>query len=588
MTAYAGRAPIRDSSRTDEVARIVRTGGALLSLQAVTWTTTLVGIIVVPRFLGASNFGILSTAMTVSALGSLFASWGTTNQVLKNVARDRRSARDWVVHAIALRLMIWLPLLVISATFAWSIGSERAGLVFVLVMAGATLSLVTEVILAALQGAHVIGRAAAVSTAISLASHVAIAIFLLLGGGLLAMTGITAVAALVTLVTVVSVFVRELPGHLSPSSRTLRALGAGGLAFLAWDIGLRVFGTADILLLAAFTSTGEVGVYAFAYRLAGIPIFAATVVTMSVFPTLAATWEADPQWFRSVLNQAIRWVTLITIPMAAGLALLAGDLTALLSGGRFEGAGLLVAIVSLHIPLAAVHTVMGMGLVARDRQRYMATVAWMAAAFNITANLLAIPLADAVWGRGAIGSAVVTVATEVLVGAWVWKECWRTIERTTLDRIARAVLAAVGMLVVLIVSREIVSATVVLIPVGALVYAGFALALGVVTVEDVGRVTVTLYGRPHSTGAPPPPPVVNSPQQGGPEGFLHGTWTHGPVINFPAPFTPRQLKPQRLNAGSTPVDDTAVVRSVPRRVLKRQKSALGPQEVSHAGIADVE
>jgi O-antigen/teichoic acid export membrane protein len=187
-----------------------------------------------------------------------------------------------------------------------------------------------------------------------------------------------------------------------------------------WELGLQLYGAIDFVLLALLTTRDTVGHYAFAYRLVSIPVFASTIITAAVYPALSAAARDDPAWFKKVLTNAGRVSFAVTAPMACGLAVLAPQVTDMISGGRYASSVVLVVILAFHIPAAALHTTMGTALFALDRQARMAKLAWGAVVLNVGANLIAIPLTDSLWGNGAIGAAVVTVATEAFVGWFVW------------------------------------------------------------------------------------------------------------------------------------------------------------------------
>src|SRR5690606_6280206 len=69
-------------------APIMRTALALFSVQGLTWASSLVGVLFVPRFLGANGLGAYAAITTAVALISLVASLGTANHVVREVARN--------------------------------------------------------------------------------------------------------------------------------------------------------------------------------------------------------------------------------------------------------------------------------------------------------------------------------------------------------------------------------------------------------------------------------------------------------------------------------------------------------------------
>jgi O-antigen/teichoic acid export membrane protein len=431
---------------------ILRTGVALLSVQGLTWVSSLLGILVVPRFLGAGDFGLLATAATTIAVGVMLAGFGTTNYLIKESARSPEKVRELVINAVAWRLIVWLFLCVLAtpALFLLVDSATLTTLLIVAAMAG-TFGIVQSGLLAGLQGIESLGRTAlAVSVVVVLGNGVT-AVLLLAGGDVVAVAALNACIAGGSLFVSSVAFWRLTHGTARPSWRLTRDIAFAGPPYLAWDLGLMLYGTIDLVILALLVDSDAVGSYALAYRLVGIPIFATTIITMAVFPSLSASAVNNEEWFRRVVSQATRLAFLVTAPMAIGMAVLAGGIVDLLAGPGFGSAPVLVAILALHIPPAAVHTVLGMALFARDRQKRMAVLAWSAALFNVAANLIAIPVAERTWGNGAIGAGVVTIATEGVIGFMVWRWAWDFIDRTAIfSGLARVAGSTASMAVVVI------------------------------------------------------------------------------------------------------------------------------------------
>jgi O-antigen/teichoic acid export membrane protein len=110
-------------------------------------------------------------------------------------------------------------------------------------------------------------------------------------------------------------------------------------------------------------------------------------------------------------------VIFVGAPAAAGIALVAPTMLGLLYPPDFEHAVAPLRILALHIPFVAMDMILGIALVARDRQKQWLAVGCIAAVFNPIVNLAAIPFSERVFSNGAIGAATVTVATEGLMMA---------------------------------------------------------------------------------------------------------------------------------------------------------------------------
>jgi len=482
------------SATRDRTGAIVKTAAALLSVQGMTWLTSLVSLLVVPRYLGAGNLGIWATAGTLASIAALVASWGTANQLIKDIARQPEGAASLFVHVVALRLAIWSCFaLLIAAVTVVMIDDFTIRVVIFLMLAGGAVGLIGSAASSALQGNQTIGVLSFIGAVLGAGSQAAIILVLMRGGGLigLALVGTGAVSA-VAVVSVV-LFWRKLGRRVSLSKSAVIGVASGGVAFLAWDVALQTYASIDYVLLAALTDSKTVGEYAFALRLSAIPAFVATVVTASIYPALAAAAHSDRAFFKRVLTEGTRIVIVVSLPMATGLIVLAPQLTRLIGGGhQYDEAVPLLIILCIQIPLVAIDTVLGTGLFALDKQRRLAIVGWCAAVLNPAINLAAIPLTVHWFNNGAIGAAVITAATECFVGGWIWVTLGPRLEhRKTFSVIGRSLLACLVMGTVVYVAQPH-TGVFAAIPLGAAIYGLLAHAFGLVSLSEAKRLRAAL------------------------------------------------------------------------------------------------
>ncbi len=474
------------SRAVDHSAPIARTAAALLSVQGITWISSLANILIVPRFLGAADFGIFALATTVAMTVTLGASFGADNYIVKAVARQPGDAAATVAHIVAVRECLWLvSLMVLLPTAYLLLDNPRNRIVFTIVLANAALALASGAAMSALQGNHTMGKAALVGSLIGLVGQGIVVTVLFLGGGLMGVvvTG-TAVAATGS-IAAIYLFWRALGRRIEWSLPLARTLVIASLPFLAWDAALFIYGSIDYLLLGVLSDSKTVGEYAFAYKLATIPVFFTTIVGAALFPSFSTSIHANVDWTRRALTNSIRIITVVTLPMAVGVALLASDMSRVVGGGEFSQSKVLIPVVVMVVPLAAIDTILGAALFARDKQGAWARVAWLAAALNISCNLVLIPVCGHLFGRPALGAAIVTLVTECFMATFAW-----TMMRDYLDfpRVLRALgccaIACAGMSVVVLLSKPGMG----LIPavvLGAVSFVAFAAALRVVQFDDV-------------------------------------------------------------------------------------------------------
>jgi O-antigen/teichoic acid export membrane protein len=152
------------------------------------------------------------------------------------------------------------------------------------------------------------------------------------------------------------------------------------------------------------------GYYATAYKwLDGFLIIPSTF-TFAVFPALSRFAEQTGEGLRAAYDISLRVLVCLAIPIAASVAYLSGDLILALGGRAYypESANAL-AILIWFLPFSYVNGLTQFALVAVKRQRFITIAFFVAATFNLVANLLFIPR------FGLYATSVVTVLSEVVL-----------------------------------------------------------------------------------------------------------------------------------------------------------------------------
>jgi O-antigen/teichoic acid export membrane protein len=412
-----------------------------------TWLGALASTLFLPRFLGESDFGLFSGVGAFVSICGIVAGFGMASHVVKHVARDPSAARGLLLHVLLLRSGIWTMLFL--AISAWLIATGASGIVravlWITMVAGLA-GLATDTFVAGLQGNQTLGRVSLVGGLGGVAIQAMLVTTVILGGGVtsVSVVGLAGVVA-ITLLSGRLAW-STLEGTVLLSWSSVRTLLGAGRSYLAWDLGQRLYSTVDLVILAGIAGAASVGEYAFADRIVSIPAFGCTIVGAAVYAALASASKNDPDWFSEVLSNGAKVAFLLSTPAALGLAALAPNVTALVTGGKFGPSSVLIIVLAVHIPAAALHTVLGTGLTAADRQGRMAKVAWAAGGLTIAGNAIAIPLADSWWDNPAIGAAVITVMIEAFMGAFVWTGAWPLMRpdnrRKLLSSVCRILVAA--------------------------------------------------------------------------------------------------------------------------------------------------
>jgi O-antigen/teichoic acid export membrane protein len=443
-------------------------------------------VVFVPHFLAASQFGVLQFATTFVSYFVLVAGLGTGTFLVKAVAREPRILGLYVFNALVMKAVLAVSFSAVAILLARSLGYPHQTFVIVeIACVGMVLFLVNDVLGAGLQGIEQMGRPAAWTVVQAFVATIVGLAVLAQGRNVVKFALVTTLAAAIPVVANAAHLRPRLRGSMRLDLRVWRTIAIGGFPFLLGASVLLIYGTIDIPLLQAMAGSVTVGWYTLAYAWVTPAAGFSSLVVKAALPSLSASARTASNEFTELTNNSIRLVMFIGLPASAGIALIAPDIFALFHyQASFWPAIPLIRILTLHIPIVGMDMVLGAALIANDKQRQWTTIGCIAAVVNVVANLFAIPFTIHVFHNGAVGAAVVTVATEALmmVGAIRLKPAG-VLNRTTLSYIARFSLATLVMTGAILAMGG--TSVVLKIALGVLVYAGSALVLRALSVRDL-------------------------------------------------------------------------------------------------------
>jgi O-antigen/teichoic acid export membrane protein len=485
----------------------------LLIAQAATWVVSISVLLVAPRVLGERTFGQLSFVIVYVSFFELITNMGVNTFVVKSVARDADNIGRYVVNAIAMKLCLAILLTSLALTIGTSLGFSRTILILIgAYCAGMVINTVGTTIGAALTGMQFMADLAKWNIVQCYVGGLGSVLVLRTHGSVIAYAIIFNLAFLIPIPFNLRKLWPYLAGNRRVEPRFWPQIVKGGFPFFILAGLLVLYGTIDVPLLQAMSGSEAVGWYALAYRWVSVPAFFAASVATAFFPALSAEGVELAPSFGSLANRAARIAVLVATPAAIGIALVADPFVTFLYGAEFRESVPLLRILALHIPIVSLDIVLGSVAMAADRQRRWVIISVIATIFNPVLNLVAIPQAERLFDNGAIGAAVVTVFTEIilLVGGIAIRPKG-VLDRTTVNGLLRIVLASSTMIPVVLLVRGAPLA--VQIGAGAATYVLSSLLLRTISIDEIRGWTGAL-GRRGGRGSPDPSDAnhVDSPR----------------------------------------------------------------------------
>lgn len=457
--------------------------GGFAVLAAMTFVTQAIGFValaIAARRLGPESLGAANYALGVGLYFAIPANFGITIMGIRDVGREPERAREIAAEVLGVRL-------VLSATLALAMLALTPVLAFddqtrmVMPIAAAT-------VLVGGVGAEwlLLGRQRMVGVGVGrlvgqLAYGAAIIAFVRGDGNGAVLFCAFTMGSIALTAVLNQIAVRDEIGRprVCLDLSRLRRRAVDAVPFGVSVVAIQIYFSIDSIMLGVLSGAEAVGQYTVAYK---IPLALYGVLGLwsaSLYPQAARLVMDAPEQLRDQVDAFTTLGIGLALPLAAGAAVLGTALIPVLFGTDFAAGGTPFVLLSCALALAIVAVGFSAVLAAGGDERRYALGVSLGAALNIAINVVAIPL------YGTTGAAAATVASELLVVTYMVRRYGAVVGPIGVDgrRVARAALATAVMAGALLALHGL--PVLVRLPIGALVYAGAAVALGAVRPSDL-------------------------------------------------------------------------------------------------------
>lgn len=451
------------------------TGGSVM-LKALNF---LFGILVV-RQLGDDRFGQFNIVSAWVGLFAIFAEWGVSQYVMREIARDRAQTRPLFWNLVAVRLLLAMLGIVGITAGAAAVGYPAEivwGVLFY------TFTFVLSAVKVAFESVLAANERLDYTTAMVIIGQVAYIVLagavLLADLGLIAFIATGLLAMLPPIVFAVWALRRhhllEWRPHVTPG--LWLTMMRGGAPFAMISLALTIAYSIDTVMLSWVVPENQVGWYNVAYALTMSVMNFLTGFSVAMVPSLSRMYASDPAYIERWYARSIKFLGLLALPVAMGATLIAFPLFEFLYKPSTLPAALVLQVIIWDLPFLMFNAYCGNMTTVIGAERDAARIYSINAVANILLNLYAIPR------YGIIGAALVTVVTDVVGALQFHFSLSRRLRLPSLRGILlRIGLATAGMGLAVAAAGQL--HFVVLIGLGVVVYGGAVLALRLLDAEE--------------------------------------------------------------------------------------------------------
>ena len=374
---------------------------------------------IVARSLGVEQTGLYVFALAFTALFGIFADFGLTPVVIREVAKesDHSQFSPDVKHRLTVSLRLKFVFIVLAALaavgFAKLLGYEERTVMLVLATSGVMMLDAIHVfaygILRGIQNLRyeAIGMFGGQLLVVLLGGWV-----LYSGGSVFMLVGALAVGSGFNVFNAVYHVARagvRFPGRFGFRFSDIKEVLVMAWPFAAAGILARGYAQIDIVLLSKISGLSAVGLYAVPAKIVFAFQFIPIALAAALYPAMSRAFVASREKLAKIVHISIVYLMFIAVPLIVILLTMSPFIVTYVFGDAYVSSIILLQILSISMLFGFIDFPIGSLLNATHKQHLQTTSMFITLLVNLGLNLLLIPR------YGALGATVAAVAGQTVL-----------------------------------------------------------------------------------------------------------------------------------------------------------------------------
>ena len=398
------------SEHRNALATIARNTTAMLAGQILIKILAFAFSILVVRRLGPNDFGEYSAAMAYAFILAMLSDWGTSTWAVREMARQPET-HTWIVpNVMALRAILSVLVIIGTTLSAWFLGKPPDMVLGIFI---ASLALLLYAFQGPLESVLIAHERLDLSAAFNVLNQITFIVLgtlaLIVGAGYLGLLSASLAGVLVMGSACAWITYNVL--HLKfahPTQQQSWKLLVNSVPF--GIIGIvseftRRFGT--VFMSFALTHAA-IAWFSVPYNLILMLLLLAQSLALAIYPTMVKEYDSGRGAIRDTVQLAMRFLFLLSFPIAVGGCLLADPIIRLLYGEDYIPAIPVMQVLIWSLPFMFLAEILGRTCITLHRERQVAWIISINALITITLTVFFIPL----WG--VLGAALVMVINQAV------------------------------------------------------------------------------------------------------------------------------------------------------------------------------
>lgn len=450
----------------NQVKSIFKNTSWLTISQVITSICAFLWTIIIARYLGVSDYGIVSFAISFTSLVGIVMDLGMSTYITREIAKNRNSVNKYFNNIFIFKLILAIILFFISGLILYLLGYPQWTILITLLFTIELIFMSMTVFLNGVFQAFEEVKYQAIGSILN-SSLLLIGILITLGFDL----GVVAIALSYTLSYFIYfsyILLKYIQTFSFPKFeidvKFIKRVLIESIPFGLTNFFYTIYFSIDIVMLSYISGDYATGLYKSAYNIITVFTTFFVVYQAVIFPVMSKFFKESQNLIKISYELSIKYLLLIIIPISAIIFFYARPIVDLIYSNQYSLASTPVQILIWTVLFLFINGAASVLLNAINQEKTVTKIYIIAALFNVCLNLILIPV------YSYDGAAIATVISEILITILTLYFMSKTNYKPDLSLLKSVIKLVICGIILIIILYNIKVSLYLAIPIGLAVY----------------------------------------------------------------------------------------------------------------------
>ncbi len=387
--------------------RVFKNAGWIVGCKIVQSLINLVIGLITARYLGPSNYGVISYVASVVAFALPIMQLGLKNTLVKEFVQSPEQEGKILGTALGINIISSIACMIGSVAFVAVANAGEKETVIVCVLYSFTLLFQATEMTQYWFQSKLLSKYPSIA---ALCAYIVVALYkiylLVTHKGVIWFAVSNVLDYFLISVILIIIYTKIGKQRLSVDWRMGREMLSRSKYYIIPSLMVIIFQHTDRIMIKLMIGEVETGLYSAAITCIGISSFVFAAVIDSARPVILEEKERNQELYEKRVAQLYSIITCMSLAQSIGMTVLAKPLVFLLYGAEYSRTASILAVAVWYVTFGHYGSIRNIWILAENKQKYLTGINVAGATANVLLNLCLIPI----WG--AIGAAVASLVTQ--------------------------------------------------------------------------------------------------------------------------------------------------------------------------------